>query len=74
MGAEVTMLDTDLDKLRMSFWRYDNRVRQIASSAFSVRQVLRADMVIGTVLIPAPRRPSRHRGDGRPDEARLGPR
>jgi alanine dehydrogenase len=27
MGAEVTLLDTDLDKLRMSFWRYDNRVR-----------------------------------------------
>ena len=26
MGADVTLLDTDLDKLRMSFWRYDNRV------------------------------------------------
>ncbi|GAA1754801.1 alanine dehydrogenase [Nostocoides vanveenii] len=58
MGAEVTMLDTDLDKLRMSFWRYDNRVRQIASSAFSVREeVLRADMVIGTVLIPGAKAP-----------------
>ena len=33
MGADVTLLDTDLDKLRMSFWRYDNRVAQIASSA-----------------------------------------
>ena len=32
------MLDTDLDKLRMSFWRYDNRVRQIASSSLSVRE------------------------------------
>ena len=30
MGADVTLLDTDLDKLRMSFWRYDNRVAQIA--------------------------------------------
>ncbi|HQK31462.1 MAG TPA: alanine dehydrogenase, partial [Phycicoccus sp.] len=29
MGADVTLLDTDLDKLRMSFWRYDNRVHQI---------------------------------------------
>ncbi|CCI53172.1 alanine dehydrogenase [Nostocoides jenkinsii] len=58
MGAEVTMLDTDLDKLRMSFWRYDNRVRQIASSALSVReQVLAADLVIGTVLIPGKRAP-----------------
>ncbi len=53
MGAEVTLLDTDLDKLRMSFWRYDNRVRQIASSSLSVREeVLKADLVIGTVLIP----------------------
>ncbi|MFN8098441.1 MAG: alanine dehydrogenase [Dermatophilaceae bacterium] len=58
MGAEVTMLDTDLDKLRMSFWRYDNRVRQIASSALSVREeVLKADMVIGTVLIPGAKAP-----------------
>jgi len=58
MGAEVTMLDTDLDKLRMSFWRYDNRVRQIASSKLAVREeVLAADMVIGTVLIPGARAP-----------------
>ena len=58
MGAEVTRLDTDLDKLRMSFWRYDNRVRQIASSALSVREeVLKADMVIGTVLIPGAKAP-----------------
>ena len=32
MGADVTLLDTDLDKLRMSFWRYDNRVHGLASS------------------------------------------
>ena len=58
MGAEVTMLDVDLDKLRMSFWRYDNSVRQIASSSLSVRQeVLGADMVIGTVLIPGAKAP-----------------
>ena len=58
MGAEVTLLDTDLDKLRMSFWRYDNRVRQIASSSLSVReQVLGADLVIGTVLIPGAKAP-----------------
>ncbi|MBK8757328.1 MAG: alanine dehydrogenase [Actinomycetales bacterium] len=58
MGAEVTLLDTDLDKLRMSFWRYDNRVRQIASSRLSVRQeVLNADLVIGTVLIPGAKAP-----------------
>lgn len=53
MGADVTVLDTDLEKLRMTFWRYDNRVRQIASSTLAVReQVLGADLVIGSVLIP----------------------
>ena len=58
MGAEVTMLDTDLDKLRMSFWRYDNRVAQIASSSMSIKeQVLGADLVIGTVLIPGAKAP-----------------
>lgn len=58
MGAEVTLLDTDLDKLRMSFWRYDNRVHQIASNSLTVRQeVLAADMVIGTVLIPGAKAP-----------------
>ena len=58
MGADVTLLDTDLDKLRMSFWRYDNRVAQIASSSMSIKeQVLGADLVIGTVLIPGAKAP-----------------
>lgn len=58
MGADVTLLDTDLQKLRMSFWRWDNRVHQIASSTLAVReQVLAADLVIGTVLVPGARAP-----------------
>lgn len=58
MGADVTVLDTDLEKLRMTFWRYDNRVRQIASSSMAVReQVLGADLVIGSVLVPGARAP-----------------
>jgi alanine dehydrogenase len=58
MGADVTILDTDLDKLRTTFWRYDNRVHQIVSSRLSIReQVLDADMVIGTVLIPGAKAP-----------------
>ncbi len=53
MGADVTLLDTDLDKLRMSFWRYNNRVHGLASSKLAVeQQVMDADMVIGAVLIP----------------------
>ncbi len=53
MGADVTLLDTDLDKLRLSFWRYNNRVHGLASSQLAIRQqVMEADMVIGAVLIP----------------------
>lgn len=53
MGADVTLLDTDLDKLRMSFWRYQNRVHGLASSRLAVeQQVLGADLVIGAVLVP----------------------
>ncbi len=58
MGADVTLLDTDLDKLRMSFWRYDNRVHGLASSTLAIRQqVMAADMVIGAVLIPGAKAP-----------------
>ncbi|OFS13232.1 alanine dehydrogenase [Kytococcus schroeteri] len=53
MGADVTLLDIDLEKLRMSFWRYGNRVHGIASSALAIEEaVTRADLVIGSVLIP----------------------
>ena len=58
MGADVTLLDTDLDKLRMSFWRYNNRVHGLASSQLAIRrQVLEADLVIGAVLVPGARAP-----------------
>jgi alanine dehydrogenase len=59
MGADVTLLDTDLDKLRMSFWRYNNRVHGLASSQLAIRQqVLEADLVIGAVLIPGAKAPT----------------
>ncbi len=58
MGADVTLLDTDLDKLRMSFWRYDNRVHGLASSQLTIQQqVMEADLVIGAVLIPGAKAP-----------------
>ncbi len=58
MGADVTLLDTDLDKLRMSFWRYNNRVHGLASSKLAIQeQVREADMVIGAVLIPGAKAP-----------------
>ena len=58
MGADVTLLDTDLDKLRMSFWRYNNRVHGLASSKLTIQnQVMEADLVIGAVLIPGAKAP-----------------
>ena len=76
MGADVTLLDTDLDKLRMSFWRYNNRVHGLASSKLAIeQQVMEADMVIGAVLDP--RRggaQAGHQRPGRADEAGLGAR
>ena len=58
MGADVTLLDTDLDKLRMSFWRYNNRVHGLASNKLTIqRQVMAADLVIGAVLIPGAKAP-----------------
>jgi alanine dehydrogenase len=59
MGADVTLLDTDLDKLRMSFWRYNNRVHGLASSRLAIEQQVReADLVIGAVLIPGAKAPT----------------
>jgi alanine dehydrogenase len=59
MGANVTLLDTDLDKLRMSFWRYDNRVQGLASSKLAIeQQITQADLVIGAVLIPGAKAPT----------------
>ena len=59
MGADVTLLDTDLDKLRSSFWRFNNRVHGLASSRLTVeQQVLQADLVIGAVLIPGAKAPT----------------
>ena len=59
MGADVTLLDTDLDKLRMSFWRYHNRVHGLASSTLAIeQQVTEADLVIGAVLVPGAAAPT----------------
>ncbi|MEJ7834323.1 MAG: alanine dehydrogenase [Nocardioides sp.] len=58
MGADVTLLDNDLDKLRMSFWRYNNQVHGLASSQLAIQQQVReADLVIGAVLIPGAKAP-----------------
>lgn len=58
MGADVTVLDTNLDKLRSAFWRWDGRVRQLMSNGLTIEEeLLGADLVIGSVLIPGARTP-----------------
>ena len=58
MGADVTLLDTNLAKLRDASWYWNGAVQQLASNELTVReQVVAADLVIGSVLIPGARAP-----------------
>ena len=58
MGAQVTVLDTNLFRLRELDALYDGRIKTIASNSFeSEKACLEADMVIGSVLIPGAKAP-----------------
>lgn len=53
MGADVTVFDISLPKLRELDGRYHGRIKTLASSPYEIaRQVKDADLVIGAVLIP----------------------
>jgi alanine dehydrogenase len=58
LGANVTVLDTNLAKLRELDAQYDGRVQTVASNTFEIeRAVIDADMVIGSVLVPGAKAP-----------------
>ena len=58
LGADVSVLDTNLQRLRELDALYSGRIRTIASNGFEIeRAVLDADMVIGSVLVPGARAP-----------------
>ena len=58
MGAEVTVLDTNVDRLRQIDGRFHGRVRTITSSRYAVAAaVTEADLVIGAVLVPGAKTP-----------------
>jgi alanine dehydrogenase len=58
LGAEVTVLDTNLFRLRELDAAHFGRVKTIASNSFEIEKaVVDADMVIGSVLIPGARAP-----------------
>ncbi|MGQ1838591.1 alanine dehydrogenase [Kocuria turfanensis] len=58
LGAEVTVLDVNVDRLRELDDRYAGRLRTLASNRLEIeRSVTEADLVIGSVLIPGAKAP-----------------
>jgi alanine dehydrogenase len=58
LGARVTVLDLDVDKLRALDAQYAGRIRTLVSNSRTVEgAVLEADLVVGAVLVPGARAP-----------------
>ncbi|MFD9947784.1 alanine dehydrogenase [Nonomuraea sp. NPDC059023] len=59
MGADVTVLDTNVDRLRFIDAIYQGRLKTLVSTSYAIeREVLQADLVIGAVLIPGAKAPT----------------
>ncbi|HWR86143.1 MAG TPA: alanine dehydrogenase [Rhodoglobus sp.] len=58
LGARVTVLDTNIQRLRELDALYAGRITTVASSGLEVeRAVLAADLVVGSVLVPGAKAP-----------------
>ena len=58
LGATVTVLDTNIQRLRELDALYAGRVQTIASNAYEIEKAaVQADMLIGSVLIPGAKAP-----------------
>jgi alanine dehydrogenase len=58
MGAEVILLDRNVDRLRQMDLMFHGNVQTIASNAFEIeRAITGADLVIGAVLVPGAKAP-----------------
>jgi alanine dehydrogenase len=58
LGAEVTVLDTNIARLRELDALYAGRIKTIASNGFEIEKAaLEADLVIGSVLVPGAKAP-----------------
>jgi alanine dehydrogenase len=58
LGAQVTVLDTNLQRLRELDALYAGRITTVASNTFEIdRACVTADMVIGSVLVPGAKAP-----------------
>jgi alanine dehydrogenase len=57
-GANVTLLDINLDRLRQLDDQFQGRVKTLVSNSYNIaEQVKKADLLIGAVLIPGARAP-----------------
>lgn len=58
LGADVTVLDTNLQRLRELDALYAGRIKTIASNGYEIdKAVVAADLVIGSVLVPGAKAP-----------------
>jgi alanine dehydrogenase len=58
MGADVQVLDTNVDRLRQLDNQFRGQLRTVTSSRYAVEQAVReADLVIGAVLVPGAKAP-----------------
>ncbi|HWC81098.1 MAG TPA: alanine dehydrogenase [Pseudonocardiaceae bacterium] len=58
MGADVEVLDTNVDRLRQLDHEFHGRLRTVTSNKYAVEQAVReADLVIGAVLVPGAKAP-----------------
>ena len=58
LGADVTILDININRLRELDAQYQGRLKTVASNAYEIeKSVVDADLVIGSVLIPGAKAP-----------------
>jgi alanine dehydrogenase len=58
MGADVEVLDTNVDRLRQIDNQFQGRLRTVTSNRYAVEQAVReADLVVGAVLVPGAKAP-----------------
>lgn len=58
LGADVTILDINLDRLRYLDDIFDGKVQTLMSNTYNIREeVKKADLLVGAVLIPGARAP-----------------
>ncbi|WP_115787486.1 alanine dehydrogenase [Arthrobacter silvisoli] len=58
LGADVTILDININRLRELDAQYQGRLKTVASNAYEIEKaVVDADLVIGSVLIPGAKAP-----------------